>query len=211
MLACVVLITRRKYVRAGKTHLYPHASTLLQGIILLMLIMHLIHAIGFQPRLSVLPGGCGSLLCLHTEPSHCLFLPLPILHQFPFITSVSVRVLEPCAFTLHNLCTGTFPASPLLLFHLMHPQDPPHCRHLCPSLLHARSIPPHTALPAPCTLTMHPTSTRTPTTLPSLPLPLYITSADFPIPVPPSSYRRMHVSLRPVHLSTRPPASPPHY
>ena len=30
---------------------------LVQGIILLMLIMHLIHAIGFQPRLSVIPGG----------------------------------------------------------------------------------------------------------------------------------------------------------
>ena len=27
-----------------------------QGIILLMLILHLIHAIGFQPRLSVIPG-----------------------------------------------------------------------------------------------------------------------------------------------------------
>ena len=31
-------------------------SPLPQGIILLMLIMHLIHAIGFQPRLSVIPG-----------------------------------------------------------------------------------------------------------------------------------------------------------
>ena len=37
------------------------SCNLLQGIILLMLIMHFIHAIGFQPRLSVIPGGCGSM------------------------------------------------------------------------------------------------------------------------------------------------------
>ena len=35
------------------------AILLPQGIILLMLIMHLIHAIGFQPRLSVIPGRMG--------------------------------------------------------------------------------------------------------------------------------------------------------
>ena len=29
---------------------------LLQGIVLLMLVLHLIHAVGFQPRMSIIPG-----------------------------------------------------------------------------------------------------------------------------------------------------------